>query len=147
MQYAGTPLIALADDDDAHAEVVCAWLGALGYTPLRFASGDALLDWARASSQVPAAVLLDVEMPGRDGFAVCAELRTVAAFRDVPCVFVSSLSQSTLDDGMRAAGGTGALRKDPTLLHRLAGWLMETLPVSPPAPPAPSRIAGALQEA
>jgi CheY-like chemotaxis protein len=130
MQYAGPPLIALADDDDAHAEVVCAWLGALGYAVLRFPTGDALLDWARAAADVPAAVLLDVEMPGRDGFAVCAALREIAAYDPVPCVFVSSLSVEVLEDGARAAGGSGAMRKDAGLLPRLAGWLMETIPVS-----------------
>jgi CheY-like chemotaxis protein len=144
MQYAGAPLIALADDDDAHAELVCASLGALGYAVLRFGTGDALLEWARTAADVPAAVLLDVEMPGRDGFAVCAELRTVSAFADVPCVFVSSLAQGALEDGMRAAGGSGAMRKDAGLLPRLAAWLLTTIPVPEPAPP--SRIAGALAE-
>jgi CheY-like chemotaxis protein len=138
MQYAGAPLIALADDDEAHAEVVCAWLGALGYEVLPFPTGDALLEWARAGTETPAAVLLDVEMPGRDGFAVCAELRRLPAYAEVPCVFVSSLAAGTLEDGARAAGGTGAMRKDAALLSRLADWLQHAVPVAPPS--APSRI-------
>lgn len=122
------PLIALADDDEAHAEVVCAWLGALGYEMRHFPTGDALLEWARSSPRVPAAVLLDVEMPGRDGFAVCAELRRIAAYADLPCVFVSSLPAPTLEDGARAAGGTGSMRKDASLLPRLAEWMMNAIP-------------------
>lgn len=133
MQDAGAPLIALADDDDAHAEVVCAWLEALGYRMVRFPTGDALLEWARTSPLVPAAVLLDVEMPGRDGFAVCAELRRVAAYADLPCVFVSSLPAGTLEDGARTAGGTGSMRKDASLLPRLAEWMLEAIPLSPSA--------------
>lgn len=133
MQYAGAPLIALADDDDAHAEVVCAWLGALGYTVLRFPTGDALLEWAQSSAQVPAAVLLDVEMPGRDGFTVCAELRRLAPYADLPCVLVSSLPAPTLEDGARAAGGSGSMRKDAALLPRLAEWMLEAIPVGAPS--------------
>lgn len=138
MLYAGAPLIALADDDDAHAEVVCAWLEALGYDLLRFPTGDALLEWAHGSARVPAAVLLDVEMPGRDGFAVCAELRRMAAYRDVPCVFVSSLPSATLEDGARASGGSGSMRKDAALLARLADWMLRTIPVPPADAPAPA---------
>lgn len=144
MQYAGAPLIALADDDEAHAEVVCAWLGVLGYDVRHFPTGDALLEWAQGQAHAPAAVLLDVEMPGRDGFAVCAELRKLTSFADIPCVLVSSLSAETLEDGARAAGGSGSMRKDASLLPRLAGWLMEAIPVH--APDSPSRIpAAALQ--
>jgi CheY-like chemotaxis protein len=143
MQHAGAPLIALADDDDAHAEVVCAWLGALGYAVLRFGTGDALLEWARAAADVPAVVLLDVEMPGRDGFEVCAELRKIAAYAGIPCVLVSAMAEGALDDGTRASGGSGSMRKDAGLLPRLAGWLMETIPV---AAAPPSRIPGALLE-
>jgi two-component system sensor histidine kinase ChiS len=133
MRYAGTPLIALADDDDAHAEVVCAWLGALGYAVLRFPTGDALLEWAQSSADRPAAVLLDVEMPGRDGFAVCAELRRIADYVDVPCVLVSSLPAPTLENGARAAGGSGSMRKDAALLPRLAEWILDAIPLPRPA--------------
>ncbi|HEX6036961.1 response regulator [Longimicrobium sp.] len=129
MQYAGAPLIALADDDDAHADVVCAWLEALGYRMTRFPTGDALLEWAASSPEVPAAVLLDVEMPGRDGFAVCAELRRMAAYAHLPCVLVSSLPAATLEDGARVSGGSGSMRKDASLLPRLAEWVMDAIPL------------------
>jgi CheY-like chemotaxis protein len=145
MLYAGAPLIALADDDEAHAEVVCAWLGALGYDVRHFPTGDALLEWAQGEANAPAAVLLDVEMPGRDGFTVCAELRKLAPFAGLPCVLVSSLSAETLEDGARAAGGSGSMRKDASLLPRLAAWLMEAIPVHPPE--ISSRIPAAVLQA
>lgn len=132
MQDAALPLVAVADDDEMHAEIVCAWLASLGYQVRCFVTGDALLEWAREKGEVPAAVLLDVEMPGRDGFAVCTELRRLAAFADIPCVFVSSLASATLADGMRAAGGSGAMRKDASLLPRLAAWLQHAVPVVRP---------------
>jgi CheY-like chemotaxis protein len=138
MQYAAPPLIAVADDDEMHAEVVCALLASLGYDVRCFTTGDALLEWARDAVEVPAAVLLDVEMPGRDGFAVCVELRRLAAYADVPCVFVSSLATEALADGARVAGGSGSMRKDASLLPRLASWLRHAIPV--PQPDTPSRI-------
>lgn len=132
MQDAGSRLIALADDDEVHAELVCAWLGALGYEMRCFVTGDALLEWARTSKEIPSAVLLDVEMPGRDGFAVCSELRRLAAYAEVPCVFVSSMPAEPLAEGSRTAGGTGSMRKDVSLLPRLAAWLQHAVPVTRP---------------
>lgn len=143
MQYAGAPLIALADDDEAHAEVVCAWLEVLGYAARHFPTGDALLEWAQGEPQAPAVVLLDVEMPGRDGFAVCAELRKLAPYADIPCVLVSSIAEAPLAEGARAAGGTGSMRKDAALLAKLATWLQETVPLPSPAP---SRLPAAALE-
>ncbi|WP_420126486.1 response regulator [Longimicrobium sp.] len=142
MQDAAPPLIAVADDDEMHAEIVCVWLTSLGYQVRCFVTGDALLEWAREEREVPAAVLLDVEMPGSDGFAVCTELRRLAAYADIPCVFVSSLATGTLADGARAAGGSGSMRKDASLLPRLAAWLQHAIPISQPAPS--SRIPAAV---
>jgi len=136
--HAGYPLIALADDDDAHAEVVGAWLETLGYTVLRFGTGDALLEWIHAGGQVPAAVLLDVEMPGRDGFTVCAALRGLPAYAGIPCIMVRSLAEGPLADGTRAAGGSGSMRKEAGLLPRLAAWLLENVPGAPPRAGIPS---------
>ena len=45
-------------------------------------------DWTEAAASLrgerPAAVVLDVEMPERDGFAVLADIRAAASLRDVP---------------------------------------------------------------
>jgi len=59
-----------------------------GYEILTASNGrDALQLAARAK---PDLVLLDVMMPGHDGFYVCRELKAEAATRDIPVIFITS---------------------------------------------------------
>lgn len=45
----------------------------------------------------PDLILLDVDLPGRDGFAVCAELKNDPATMDVPIIFLTAAATSTQD--------------------------------------------------
>ncbi len=53
-------------------------------------NGEKALEIAR--TQVPELVLLDAVMPGMDGFAVCAELKTLVETKDIPVIFVTALN-------------------------------------------------------
>ena len=46
-----------------------------------------------ASRPQPDLILLDVEMPGIDGFEVCRRLKLEPSTRDIPVIFLTSLSQ------------------------------------------------------
>ena len=56
-----------------------------------FSNGQALLRYVR-SDRLTDLILLDIVMPEPDGYAVCAELRTMPDLVDVPIVFLSGLS-------------------------------------------------------
>jgi sigma-B regulation protein RsbU (phosphoserine phosphatase) len=47
-----------------------------------------------ATREHPDLILLDVMMPGKDGYAVCAELKRNGQSADIPIIFLSSLSQA-----------------------------------------------------
>ena len=65
--------IYLADDEKSIRELLHSFLASDGYTVRSFESGDALLE---AFRQEPAElVILDIMMPGIDGFTVCKKLR------------------------------------------------------------------------
>ncbi|MDD2709952.1 MAG: response regulator [Verrucomicrobiae bacterium] len=49
-----------------------------------------------AAKETPDLVLLDITMPGMDGFEVCRRLKTLKKLKDVPVIFVSGLGE-TLD--------------------------------------------------
>jgi signal transduction histidine kinase len=50
-------------------------------------------------------VLLDVRMPGTDGFAVCTRIRELPDARDTPVVFLTALRDvDTFDQALRAGG-------------------------------------------
>ncbi len=123
------PTIALADDDGAYADLLVAGLQHHGYEVIHFPSGDALVEWAGETPGAADAFLLDVDMPGRDGFESCAELRRLPAYGETPAVFVSTLVAEPLRERVQAAGGTWMVRKDREALPRLVEWLGDNLRV------------------
>ncbi len=65
--------IMVADDNPELVEVVCVMLEAKGYNVMCSNSGKELL--AGLEKQMPDLILLDIMMPGMDGFEVLTRLR------------------------------------------------------------------------
>ncbi len=55
-------------------------------------SGAQALDFCRANP--PDLVLLDIVMPGMDGFEVCAALKADSALKDIPVIFVTAHTEA-----------------------------------------------------
>jgi len=99
----------IADDEDLGRMLLAESVTAAGQTPLACASGTAALD--AALSHEVAIVLLDVDMPGLDGYAVCRRLRAQPRLARVPIVMVTGHEDS--EDIRRAfeAGATDFIAK------------------------------------
>jgi len=82
--------ILVAEDDRTIRRNLVALLKAEGFRTLEAADGDAALALIRAEG--PAAVLLDIKMPGRDGLAVLAELGPALA--ELPVIVITALGGS-----------------------------------------------------
>ena len=65
--------IVVVEDEPATLRLVTALLGAKGHRVVSLPDGGALATTVRAER--PALVLLDLELPGKDGFALLEELR------------------------------------------------------------------------
>ncbi len=77
--------IYIADDEDNIRQVVRTFLASDGYQVEDFPTGDLLLERFR---QEPCdLVILDVMMPGSDGFAVCTALRAIST---VPIIMLTA---------------------------------------------------------
>jgi DNA-binding response OmpR family regulator len=102
------PIIAIADDNQVASEVLAANLEE-PYEVRLFGSGQAALDFV-AGNHVDL-LLLDVGMPGLNGYETCRLLRAGQAQPDVPVIFVSGRAQ--LEDRLLgyAAGGNDYLVK------------------------------------
>jgi CheY-like chemotaxis protein len=96
----GRERILVVEDDEDQREVVCINLAAAGYEPVPVASGDLVLEAARAER--PDVVLLDANLPGMDGYTVCRLLKGDAGLASIPVLFITT--RSSLDD--RAVGLT-----------------------------------------
>lgn len=79
--------ILIAEDEDNLRNVLCDFFESRGDTPIPAANGTAALALAR--EQEFDGVLLDIMMPGLDGFSVCRALRKSS---DVPIIFLTALS-------------------------------------------------------
>lgn len=111
------PRVLIVDDDRTAIQAMHAALSALGIE-CQFATngGDAL---RLAARHRPDVVLLDVAMPGVDGFEVCRMLQDHPQLRQVPVVFVSRYSSSVDEARGLAAGGVDYIAKpfQPSVLQ------------------------------
>ena len=83
------PLILIVDDSDADAQALSDMLTLEYRIHLVHNGADALDRMQR--SPTPDLVLLDVLMPGMDGFEVCKRLKQSAITRDIPVVFITAV--------------------------------------------------------
>jgi len=77
-----------------------------------------------AAKQPPDLVLLDIQMPGMDGYEVCRQLKADPATATIPVVFLTG--ESGVDAEVAAAGGCGCATKpvDPATLMQLIDQLL-----------------------
>lgn len=85
--------ILIVDDEEFGREVMGAMLKSQGYQLLFAANGKQALQKAR--ERLPDLVLLDVMMPGMDGFTVCEQLRADPRTVAMPIVMVTALNDRT----------------------------------------------------
>ena len=81
-------VILLVDDNATNLQVLNNTLEGQGYRILVAKSGEMALKVAEKNP--PAVVLLDINMPGMDGFEVCRQMKASEATKDTMVVFLSS---------------------------------------------------------
>jgi DNA-binding response OmpR family regulator len=79
--------ILLIEDDESQRTVVTSWLTAAGYQPVAVESAEDGL--AAATDEPPDAILLDVDLPGVDGYAFCRAVKA-SSLASVPVMFVTA---------------------------------------------------------
>ena len=109
------------DDDPLAIELVRASLEPEGWTVLGAATGQEGLALIR--EQQPSAVLLDLLMPGMDGFEVVEALRADPDTKSVPVVILTSKSMTQQDKERLQGRITYVARKTEFDLSGLAGLL------------------------
>ena len=88
-----TPANILAvDDTPANLQLLVGLLSAQGHKVRPVASGELALRAVQAS--FPDLILLDISMPGMDGYEVCRRLKADERTRDIPVIFISAHAES-----------------------------------------------------
>lgn len=126
--------IVIVDDNPICSRPLSLLLRAAGHTAFCVDSGPDAVEAVRHYR--PDLLVLDVQMPGLDGWAVLRELRTQASSRELPVIMYSGGGDSTEDEARRLgaqdyiAKGTGWDR----LLSRIESHLPSLVRSAPACP-------------
>ena len=114
------PVAVIADDEDLGRLLLAESAEQSGLTALSYDNGVAALN--AALSHDVAIVLLDVDMPGMDGYAVCRRLRAERRLANVPIVMVTGHEDAVAVRLAFEAGATDFISKPvnwPLLTRRI----------------------------
>jgi DNA-binding response OmpR family regulator len=114
----GEPRILIVDDESAIRLVCRVNLDSAGFETIEAEDGETALALAR--SERPDLILLDVMLPGLDGWEVAAKLREMPDTRDIPIVFLTARSAAPDEVRGHEVGGLGFIAKpfDPAELSQ-----------------------------
>lgn len=101
--------ILVADDDRVAVELLSLWLDGNGFTVARAADGMQVIMTVRRTP--PAAILLDLMMPGGTGFDVLTRLRANAAMKSIPVIAMSASVDPDLPHRVLQSGADAFLYK------------------------------------
>jgi DNA-binding response OmpR family regulator len=116
--------ILVADDDDDIRDLIAFKLQMAGYRVLAADNGCSALSIVK--SELPDAIVLDIGMPGLDGFDVCYQLQGLRATVGIPVIIVSArTSRLDVDLGL-AIGADDYVTKpfSPADLVRRVRWAL-----------------------
>ncbi len=95
------PVVLVVDDDRASLALLAAYLDGLGVRVVRARDGQEALDVVRRLR--PVATVLDIRLPGLDGWEVLSQIRSDSATRDIPVIIVSILDEKSRGMALGAA--------------------------------------------
>jgi len=102
------PRLLVVDDQRANIQALCQAFQADHKLQMATSGEQAL---ALCRSQPPDLILLDVVMPGMDGFEVCRQLKADDATQDIPVIFVTGLHDEEDETRGLDVGGADFISK------------------------------------
>ena len=104
--------VMVIDDDPVVSGMLAVTLGGAGHTVVEANAGDeALRRLDEAGADLPDVVIVDIDMPGLDGYETCRRIKAMEPGRDIPVIFLSGCD--ALEDRLQAfdAGGDDFMSK------------------------------------
>ncbi len=84
--------IYIVDDTPTNLQVLADYLIERGYEVFVAVDGTSAIE--QITESLPDLILLDVMMPGIDGFETCRRLKAMAPTKDIPVIFMTALSET-----------------------------------------------------
>jgi two-component system sensor histidine kinase/response regulator len=104
-----SPHLVIVDDEPENLNVLGAMLNEAGWAVRAFPQGEMAL--AAALDDPPALVLLDVRMPGMDGYEVCRRFKADKRLCQIPVLFISALTATADITAGFTCGGVDYIAK------------------------------------
>lgn len=89
--------VLIVDDIEENLKVLTETLTQEGFHPLQAKSGERAIQIAKKAK--PNLILLDIKMPGMDGYETITHLKSDVETKDIPVIFISALNQ--IEDKVR----------------------------------------------
>jgi PAS domain S-box-containing protein len=138
-ELSGSPLILLAEDNEANISTIASYLEVKGYRLLVAKNGQEAIDLT--ATHLPDLILMDIQMPGMDGLEAMRQIRLDPNLIDLPIVALTALAMTGDRERCIAAGANDYLSK-PIRLKQLASVIQQLLAPSsaPGSIPSPSQL-------
>jgi len=101
--------ILIVEDSPVNQKILSNLLKKQGYTVLNTTSGEEALKLV--TTILPDLIILDILLPGIDGYTTCVRLQEQETTRDIPVIFISSLDATEDKIGGFEAGGVDYITK------------------------------------
>ena len=102
-------VVLIADDEPDILEIISFNLDAEGYDILTATNGNEAIE--KAKNNRPDLIILDVMMPGKNGFEVCKLLRMNPDFKDTIIIFLTALNDDSTEIKGLENGGDDYINK------------------------------------
>lgn len=121
--------ILVIEDNEDNRRIMKDTLSAAGFEVIEAVTGDAGV--AMAESERPDLILMDIQLPGIDGYEATRLIKAKPALRHIPIIAVTSYALSGDDVKAKEAGCDAYLAK-PFRPRELLAMVCEFVPAAPP---------------
>ncbi len=123
------PKVLIVEDNAANMALATFLLQSAGHTVVTATDAEAGLTLAREDQ--PDLILMDIQLPGMDGLAATALLKSDEATRGIPVIALTALVMKGDEERIRAAGCDGYIAK-PLAYKEFLATISAQLKIDPP---------------
>jgi CheY-like chemotaxis protein len=125
------PVLLLVDDQPFFLNLHTRMLTPRGYNIVT--APDAEQGFAQAKKIAPSLILLDVEMPGEDGFSLCGRLKADPSTAAIPIIMLTATKNQKLNEAAFKAGAEATVLKSMNVerLLNIIKVILDTAKLSP----------------
>ncbi len=104
-----SPRILIVEDQEDNRKILRDLLTSAGFTPLEATTGEEGV--TLAEREHPDLILMDIQLPGLDGYEATRRIKAIPALQQIPVIAVTSYALSGDDVKARDAGCDGYITK------------------------------------